>query len=346
MSFSEIPNATAQLIFLDQLQRVFDEGQFVGTYKFALLMAIAELSVELGEDSGAELRLTHRQLAEKVIELYWPHAISLSGKPMPDRSDVLAGGQVAIINLLLPYRHQYQTLARAKASPSWKKVVTKTIVHLKEMPLWRLQTLQREQLIFLYEADGTTGIKLLPGVQFNLRRFQVLVAQLARTAWISHLRGFTENASILGHVPDLEQLLFGSNRNSLDAARPFLREFQDNRCFYCQANIADAGEVDHFIPWSRYPRDMLHNFVLADRKCNQNKRDRLASLEHLLAWKTRNDQHGDQLAADLSGQFANDIGITVRVAKWSYQRVLAAGGQVWSGQDRLVAVDARCVSVL
>ena len=47
-------------------------------------------------------------------------------------------------------------------------------------------------------------------------------------------------------------------------------EVQDRRCFYCRTRIADPNqsEVDHFLPWARYPDDGLDNFVVADKKCN------------------------------------------------------------------------------
>ena len=40
----------------------------------------------------------------------------------------------------------------------------------------------------------------------------------------------------------------------------------------------DAGAVDHFIPWRRYPLDLGHNFVLAHSACNSSKGDRLAAV--------------------------------------------------------------------
>ena len=46
---SAVPSAEAQLSFLNQIQRLFDEGEFVATYKFALLTALTELSVERGQ---------------------------------------------------------------------------------------------------------------------------------------------------------------------------------------------------------------------------------------------------------------------------------------------------------
>jgi hypothetical protein len=35
--------------------------------------------------------------------------------------------------------------------------------------------------------------------------------------------------------------------------------------------------VDHFIPWSRYPADLGHNFVLAHDRCINAKSDYLAA---------------------------------------------------------------------
>ena len=46
------PTAEAQVAFLARVQRLLDEGVFVPTYKLALLMALLDLAVEHGEDSG------------------------------------------------------------------------------------------------------------------------------------------------------------------------------------------------------------------------------------------------------------------------------------------------------
>ena len=57
------PLPEAQLVFLSKLQRLFAEGDFTATYKFALLIALADLAVELGDDSGEALELGHRGIA-------------------------------------------------------------------------------------------------------------------------------------------------------------------------------------------------------------------------------------------------------------------------------------------
>ena len=42
------PSDSQQLEFLPNLQRLLSEGQFVATYKYALLMALADIAVESG----------------------------------------------------------------------------------------------------------------------------------------------------------------------------------------------------------------------------------------------------------------------------------------------------------
>lgn len=54
------PSPGEQIQFLQQLQRILSDGGFVATYKFALLHALADLSVIQGDDTGDELPLKTR----------------------------------------------------------------------------------------------------------------------------------------------------------------------------------------------------------------------------------------------------------------------------------------------
>ncbi len=69
------PSAEDQIAVLAGIQRILSEGQFTATYKFALLMAIADLAVEVGDDSGAALTVSTKAIAEKFIEYYWRHVV-------------------------------------------------------------------------------------------------------------------------------------------------------------------------------------------------------------------------------------------------------------------------------
>jgi hypothetical protein len=51
--------------------RAAEVGGFVATYKFALLKALAALSVEKSEFSEDSLKITTREIAEKFIQYYW-----------------------------------------------------------------------------------------------------------------------------------------------------------------------------------------------------------------------------------------------------------------------------------
>jgi hypothetical protein len=79
------------------------------------------------------------------------------------------------------------------------------------MPLWKLQTVGREQLDFLYENTGTgKTIELKPGVAFCLRKFHALISDLVRGAWARYVR--QNNLDLLGETADLNEFLFGSER--------------------------------------------------------------------------------------------------------------------------------------
>lgn len=327
----EIPTPAQQLSFLDHVQRLFDEGEFSATYKFALLQSITELAVEHGEDSGESLELSFELIADKFLEIYWPQVAPYTRDGLAAVLIQNSGRQAATITLLQELRSRHGTLPKARASADWAKALRKTVALLKEMPLWRLQILRREQVRFLYEPASEAAIRLLPGVMFNLRRFHGLLHQLSRHAWIQHLHANPLNAAVLGTGSDLEQLLFGADRANLSAVRPVLNTIQKGQCFYCQQSLQENGEVDHFIPWSRYPRNLGENFVLAHRRCNGDKRDLLPAAIHLAKWQERNRTHGAYLSEHLGAGFVCDEPAMRRIAYWAYHHAYATSSQCWSG---------------
>jgi hypothetical protein len=87
--------------------------------------------------------------------------------------------------------------------------------------------------------------------------------------------------------------------------------------------------VDHFIPWAKYPVDLAHNFVLADRGCNSKKRDRMPHVDHLAAWTERNVRYGAQMTAALENQLPCDLPCTRRIAFWAHGQTENAGELTW-----------------
>ena len=72
------PSPQDQVQFLLNIQRLLAEGQFTATYKYALLLALSDLSVEVGDDT-ANVLLTTSQIAEKFIETYWRQSVPFPG---------------------------------------------------------------------------------------------------------------------------------------------------------------------------------------------------------------------------------------------------------------------------
>ena len=150
--------------------------------------------------------------------------------------------------------------------------------------------------------------------------------------WLRFVQWLPANQRLLGATTDLSDFLFGADRGALSRACDRLRELQSGRCFYCESTLADAADVDHFIPWSRYPRDLVHNLVAAHRKCNANKSDLLAAEPYRRRWV----EWVDRRDADL-GEIGRGSGLIVdrptalSIADWSYAHARHIGAEVWLG---------------
>jgi 5-methylcytosine-specific restriction endonuclease McrA len=342
------PTPEDQIRFLVNLQRLLDEGLFVASYKFALLLALADLSLENGNDSGAALTLSTDEIAGKFVQYYWRQVI-----PYPASTAALlrqnTGKPAEIVGIVRNARAQHaDSLAAMMNRPAeWNRIVKKVSGVVREMPLWKLQTIGRQRLDFLYpNMDAGKVVELRPGVAFCFRKFHALISDLVRGAWVRYVR--QQNLSILGEATDLNEFLFGSERAALSAVRPVLTELQNGRCFYCPSRLTPANtHVDHFVPWSRYPVDLGHNFVLADSRCNGKKRDRLPAYEHLAKWVERNSAYGAEIADGLKERgIVAELAVSNRVAHWAYSQTEAAGGLTWLRADEMVRLDEQWKALL
>lgn len=327
------PGADAQLQFLIKLQRLFNEGDFVATYKYALLMALAELAVEHGCDDGEAVTLTHTQIAQKFIELYWQQVAPYSSGRPGTVTDVLiqnSGVQAAVVTELARFRHEHPgvTLLTASQLPGYTAVRNAVATTVSAQPLKYLQNMGGQTDAFIYERQRG-AIRLLPGVAYCLRRFQPLVNQLARTKWVAHIKSNKRNQQLLGESDDLESFLFETSRQTLATVAHGLRKLVSGRCFYCLEKVHDA-DVDHFVPFSLYPRDLMHNFVLAHPSCNRSKSNMLAAKVHLNHWLDYVDRYSNDLA-----DIGNDAGVAVdssasqAVVRWSYGSAAQQGARAW-----------------
>lgn len=330
-----IPTSAEQLAFLKNIQRLFEEGDFTATYKYALLMALIEIAVEQGDDSGAALTISRCSLGEKFAEYYWPQTLPFkTGQPgvQPGILSQNLGGQAAVVNRLLVLRRAgVSTLADARQLPQWREQVRQIEAKIFKMPVRFLQNVGGDRVEFLYRQPvSNDAVELLPGVAYNLRRFQGFLNQLARSGWIAHVRRNNRNGPLLGEAADLDTFMFQASRQSLLKAGEFLRDLQNNRCFYCELALREKPDVDHFVPWAQYPRDTAHNFVLAHSSCNRSKCDALAGKRHLERWLERNGSHDSLIHSEMTNLgFVADATRSLAISRWAYSNAVDIGANAW-----------------
>ncbi len=340
-------SAASDLEFLRKIQRLLSEGEFVATYKFALLQALADLSVEQpllpGHGKGLAVPLT--SIAEKFIEYYWRQAIPYA--PNLEQEGILrqnAGRQAAVINSIAETRGQYSCSIHQvrRNEQEWKRLRQRVVTLIKTMPLWKLQVVGRHVDDFIYQQKHLVNgcVQLRPGVQRAFRSFHGLITNLIRGGWVNQIRRISGNRALLGERSDLAEFLFGSERRNLDGYRQVMRDYQSAECFYCGKHVNGEGNADHFIPWARYPVDLGHNFVFSHSSCNNNKRDFLAHTDHLARWRECNLVFSNVPATtEIYTLSLHDAMRSRFVAIWAYEQGEQSRAHTWLSKDNYPALD-------
>jgi hypothetical protein len=100
------PGIDETIRFAEKILEILDEGRFVATYKFAVLLALMDLCFEKNVSSGmAPESITTRQLAEKIIEIYWPHTVDYHSISAVLRQNTK--GQAEIPAAILRFRREF-----------------------------------------------------------------------------------------------------------------------------------------------------------------------------------------------------------------------------------------------
>ena len=372
MALPPEPDRTA-IRLAERLIQLLGRGARTATYKYAVLIALMDLSMELTSATGLPPdMITTRQLAEKVIELYWPHCAPYEDTCRVLRQNTGKGEtQAEIIRRIVEFRDGATvnpaaslplSRARAAAPGAYEKLVRGIEWKLVEMPLPRLQIIGGEEDRFLYEYGFTkettkrevdeyqqgkshgfdNRLLLRPGVSAALIALNGVVRPLVYRNWAMMV------ASVNGlHEPSLEEFLFGAPRISLDPVRPRLRELQSNRCFYCEKGLGAGCHVDHFVPWSRHADNSIDNLVAAHEGCNGMKSDYLAAAEHVVRWRERSARCGADLVEIAREEaWESRPERAVSVARAIY-RMLPDDARLWlSGESFLVIDRPRIASAL
>lgn len=344
------PSAEAQLAFLAKIQRLFTEGEFTATYKFALVIALSDIAVECGRDDGAKQCITYSEIAQKFIELYWNHTLPYaraSSGALPMTLVQNHGTQAAVVSAIDQFKQttKIKNLTLAHRHPAFTYLQQQISRTVSAQPAQYLQNLGGTTDPFIFERVRG-GVELMPGVSYCLRQFQPLIQQLARQRWVQHIKANRLNAPALGSDDDLSAFLFSTSRQSLEVVRNGLKKLVNRKCFYCGETVSQEGEVDHFIPFSNYPRDLMHNFVYADAKCNRAKSDTLAARRHLEGWLEFSEKESDGLMEiGQSAGIPGDWAASIAVARWSYRNAWRSGARAWIERREYETVNQECLSV-
>lgn len=347
------------IAFAEKLLTVLDQGRFVATYKLAVLLGLMDLCLEHSTRSGAAPTAVRTpDLAEKVVELYWPHTRAF-GDERPRVLRQNSGGQAEIVAAIGRFRARHApdpsaTLARARthAPRAFERLVRAVEWKLVAMPLPRLQVVGNVHEPFLYRIGWNERVRRS---EFSSEQFDPTIRfvgeaseHLVRLAGL--LRPFVQRewVRLVGHwnadlVRDagLEEFLFGVPRAALAEVRDDLRRVDEGRCFYCGRRLGDRWHVDHFVPWARHPDNGLENLVSADEDCNVRKSDHLAAVEHVERWLERGAKRRDDLASIAAlREWDHHPDRSVGVARSIYLR-LPADARLWRLRHEFVAPDRR-----
>jgi len=333
---------------------VLETGARTATYKLATLMALIDHCVEhLPSDPNDSLPVPLRDLANRVVEIYWQQVRPFEGQELRQSTQPVA----RILRAVERLRQESGAagtglaldIARNRAPETYAETIEDVLVTLVQQPIHRLQKLPgaTENQPFLYDdswmndqvsrrtiRQRSDAIVLFPGVAAGLARLSGLLKPTLEILWVDDVRRM--NRFLDEKVPDVAGHLFGRERIGLAPARSALKEAFGPTCFYCDAGLPPGNPVDHLLPWSRLGIDGLANLVLACNRCNNSKMHSLPAVEHVDRALARDRSSLEDIASSILWPTQYDR--VVAAARGLY-RGEPTGAPTWQGVSRTVMLD-------
>ena len=337
-----------------RLVAVLETGRRTATYKLATLMALIDHSLEhLPEHPSAPLTVPIRDLAWRVLDLYWAQVLPLEGATRLRQTTGSVARILRSVETLREAAGMRSTrgtleTARLRTQQAYDAAVADTMVTLVHQPLLRLQHVGNHRgPCFLYDDSWMSGnlsrsaldarggsLELFPGVAQSLARLSGLLKPTIEILWVEDVRRM--NKELVADAPDLMGHLFGRDRVSLAPVRLALADSFGSRCFYCGRKVGSSAPVDHVLPWSRVGLDGLTNLVLACAACNSDKSHSLPAVELVSQAVDREASILESIAGELGWPTQRDR--VIGAARGIY-RSQPAGTPLWGGVKRQAQLD-------
>lgn len=349
----------------ERVLQIIDEGRRTATYKLALLLALMDAcAAHVDTDGRAPTTLHTRVIARHVLTTYLPQArLYLGGSGDPLQLRQITSGKSAVLGAVIRLHREAEaaalrptTLIEQQLPAEFERCLDEVERTFARYPIRLLQVVGGKDRPFLYEIDWTATVSLArlhdegggllrfrSGAGDHLIRLAPLIRPLVQLHWtrmISQINGLdTEGERIHSH-------LFGAERQAVPRElRSGLHELQQGRCFYCRERLSERTEVDHFIPWSRWPNDSIENLVLADR-CNTHKRDHLPARTHVANWRQRLTEHHDRLEqVATASRWESNLGRSLALTRSCYAH-LPGITPLWRSRNDFVDEDPAAITAL
>lgn len=300
-------SSDSAIAFGQRVLALLDTGSFTASYKYAVLLALIDAVLEGADRVGSPPAAVHAtDVGRRVFAIYWRQA-----RPFSARGALRQSAQHDVVAKIAEFRAAHghpdsasPASARASDPLAFARLERDVVETVIRYPIPLLQKFGSgsgavEQR-FIYEywwpdgvnastirrADFDDRLHLIEGAEEHLVALGGLLRPLVQREWLGFVA--RRNAADIEELR-LEEFLFGSDRISLRTLREPLLDVQQGRCFYCQQPGRGGWEIDHFLPWSRWPDNQLDNLVLAHRACNNAKRAALPGLDHVGRWWPRFD---------------------------------------------------------
>ncbi len=227
----------AALRFAERLLALLDATRYAATYKLATLLALIDVTAErTGPGGRAPATLPAKEVARRVIELYWPQTIPygaaahdqprvLSQAPQNDIPAKLAAWRAAHH---LPRGASLQDAGAADPG-GWQDLEADLLAVVIGMPLAKLQRFgdgrHTTEDRFIYDfswreeigryavarPDFDDSLRLRPGVGGWLVRLAPLIRPLVQAKWAARVAA--RNSDLTG-TERLDEFLFGAQRTA------------------------------------------------------------------------------------------------------------------------------------